>query len=160
LKKLGIPPDNRDKLVLIALRPEDVIDIDFGKLCTMKNVEFIGSGTRNATNALDIPVDFIYFPDLVNASDIVVSKPGYGIVSEIISLQKPLIYTSRADFPEYDALVTGLQEKAISYFLKNEDFFSGHWEGAISNVLANKSEWPPVAINGAVVAAEIILSKL
>lgn len=158
--KLGLKANARDKLVLIALRPEDVFDIDFEKLSAIQNVKFIGSGLAGTGNCLDIPLDFTYFPDLVNAADIVVSKPGYGVVSEIIALQKPLIYTARADFPEYDPLVAGLREKAVSYFLPSQDFFAGNWEHAILNLLNHNKKWPPMALNGAEEAAMIILDKL
>ncbi len=47
------------------------------------------------------------YPDLVAAADVVVSKPGYGIVSECIANGTPLLYTSRGRFVEYDVFVAG-----------------------------------------------------
>ena len=49
------------------------------------------------------PPGFVY-QDLVAAADVVVSKPGYGIVSECVANQTALLYTSRGRFVEYDAL--------------------------------------------------------
>ena len=43
--------------------------------------------------------------DLVAAADVVVSKPGYGIVSECVANRTPLLYTSRGPFAEYDVMV-------------------------------------------------------
>ena len=43
--------------------------------------------------------------DLVRAADVVVTKPGYGIISEAIANDAALLYTSRGRFVEYDVLV-------------------------------------------------------
>ena len=41
------------------------------------------------------------YEDLVRAVDVVVTKPGYGIISECIANDTALLYTSRGDFREY-----------------------------------------------------------
>ena len=45
------------------------------------------------------------YEDLVRAADVVVTKPGYGIISEAIANDTALLYTSRGRFVEYDVLV-------------------------------------------------------
>ena len=45
------------------------------------------------------------YPDVVHAVDVVVSKPGYGIVTDAIAAGTRLVYTERGDFPEYPILV-------------------------------------------------------
>ena len=45
------------------------------------------------------------YPDLVGASDVVVSKPGDGIVSDCIGARTRLVDTDRGDFPEYGDVV-------------------------------------------------------
>ena len=45
------------------------------------------------------------YEDLVRAADVVVTKPGYGIISEAIANDAALLYTSRGHFVEYDVLV-------------------------------------------------------
>jgi hypothetical protein len=47
----------------------------------------------------------VRYEDLVGAADAVVTKPGYGIVSECIANDTAILYTSRGHFPEYDVLV-------------------------------------------------------
>jgi hypothetical protein len=39
------------------------------------------------------------------AAEVVVTKPGYGIISECIANDTAILYTSRGHFPEYDVLV-------------------------------------------------------
>ena len=46
-----------------------------------------------------------YAPAVEAAADVVVSKPGYGIVSECIVNGAALLYTSRGRFAEYDVFV-------------------------------------------------------
>ena len=64
-------------------------------------------------------------PDLLNACDAAISKPGYGLVAEIIANQTRLLYTSRSDFVEYEVLAKGLKEYAVTRELSREDFFAG-----------------------------------
>ena len=45
------------------------------------------------------------YPDVVRAVDVVVTKPGYGIVTDAIAAGTRLVYTERGDFPEYPILV-------------------------------------------------------
>jgi len=46
------------------------------------------------------PADGLLYQDLVAAADVVVSKPGYGIVSECVANATALLYTSRGRFVE------------------------------------------------------------
>ena len=41
----------------------------------------------------------------MRGADVVVTKPGYGIISEAIANDAALLYTSRGDFVEYNVLV-------------------------------------------------------
>jgi hypothetical protein len=53
------------------------------------------------------------FSDVVASVDAVVSKPGFGILSDCVVNGKPLIYADRSDFAEFDIL-----EAAIKKYLK------------------------------------------
>ena len=54
------------------------------------------------------------FSDIVSSVDAVLSKPGFGILSECVVNRKPLIYADRSDFKEYFIL-----EAAIRKYLKH-----------------------------------------
>src|SRR4029453_13394552 len=47
----------------------------------------------------------VRFEDLGGGSEVVVTKPGYGIISECIANDAAVLYTPRGHFPEYDVLV-------------------------------------------------------
>src|ERR1043166_8270288 len=47
----------------------------------------------------------VRYEDLVAAAEVVVTKPGYGIVSECIANDAAVLYTSRGHFPEAEVIV-------------------------------------------------------
>jgi len=99
----------------------------------------------------------LQYEDLVAASDVVVSKPGYGIVSECIANGPALLYTSRGRFAEYDVLVAGMRQVLRCRYLPQEDLRTGRWADAVTAVLRQPP--PPATIdsNGAAVVADRIL---
>ena len=136
---------NKDPAPLIVFA-ESPYDVD----CLQTQSKFTPQGYK----------DFMPFPDLVNACDVAVSKPGYGIVSEIIANRTPLLYIARDDFIEYDVLVDGLQRFSVSELLPRERFLAGNWLAYLEQLLGRDNEWPEVPVDGAGVAASEILPFL
>ncbi len=159
-KMLRIPDDGRTVL-LVALREQDLRRVELNPLLEDESLRLILLG-RHAEypEAIVLPQNLMPFQELVNMADVVVSKPGYGIVSECIANTTPLIYTSRPDFAEYDILVDSLSRYAVSEFVAPEDFFAGNWKKAIGTVKRRKWKKRRFPINGAEVAAEKILHIL
>jgi len=110
---------------------------------------------RLLTEAAFLTREFRY-EDLIGAVDVVITKPGYGIISECASTGTAMLYTSRGDFREYDLLVQALPRIVRSRFISSEDLFAGRWQSALDALLAQPAprEAPPT--NGASVAAEIL----
>ncbi len=100
------------------------------------------------------------FIDLIKAADVVVTKPGYSIVSECVANQTPIMYTAREDFSEYDVLVNGIRKYAHNCFIPERDMFGGKWAEYIDQLLAAEFSWPEIAINGAETAAAKILESI
>jgi L-arabinokinase len=100
------------------------------------------------------------YEDLVRAVDIVVTKPGYGIVSECIANDTAILYTSRGRFAEYDVLVEGMQRYTRSQFIPQKALLSGEWEPYVTRLLAASAPDERPAIDGARVAAEMIVKML
>lgn len=97
------------------------------------------------------------YEDLVRASDVVVTKPGYGIIAECLANDTALLYTDRGNFIEYDVLVANMPRVLRTRFISHEDLFAGRWQEHLDALLAQPA--PPLrpATNGAEVAAEIVL---
>lgn len=97
------------------------------------------------------------YEDLVQAVDVVVTKPGYGIIADCIAAGTAMLYTSRGSFREYDLLVDALPRHVRSGFISQEELFGGRWREALDSVLAAPP--PPVPqprTDGAAVAARVI----
>ncbi|GBD93157.1 hypothetical protein BMS3Abin05_00740 [bacterium BMS3Abin05] len=161
-KKLNFLHDSQSaKIALISLRKADLQQIDLKRLESIPDVHFLAfSDTNGIKNVHPLPPDFLPYPELVHASDVVISKPGYGIVSECIANKTPLLFTGREDFREYAVLAEGILNLGLGTFLPQEDFFSGNWAAALENLpdLKTGRELPPV--NGGQKAAEVILENI
>ena len=93
------------------------------------------------------------------AADIVVSKPGYGIVTDCIGARTRLIYTDRGDFPEYPVLVSEMKHYLPVAFASNADIRTGRLDEALRQVMTLPVSEPPPT-NGAAVAADKIVTAL
>ena len=102
----------------------------------------------------------IRYEDLVRASDVVITKPGYGIVAECIANKVPVLYTSRGEFPEYEILVRALEENLNTGYLPLNDFLEGCWEGPLRTLFGEERKENEVDVTGASRAAEYIRSML
>jgi hypothetical protein len=96
------------------------------------------------------------YPDLVGAADVVVTKPGYGIVTDCIGAGTPLVYTDRGDFPEYPVMVAEMPRYLPCVFASNDEVREGRLAAALEAVLALPFPDPP-RTDGAAVAAEKLL---
>jgi UDP:flavonoid glycosyltransferase YjiC (YdhE family) len=100
------------------------------------------------------------YEDLVRAVDVVVTKPGYGIISECLANDTALLYTARGDFREYQVLVDAMPEFLRCAFIGHADLFAGNWQPHLDALLAQPEPPPKPATNGAEVAADILLNTL
>ena len=101
----------------------------------------------------------LLYQDLVAAADLVLTKPGYGIVSECIANGTPMLYTSRGDFAEYDVFVAEMPRYLRCRFMPQEDLRLGRWRAHIDALLAQEDPPERARINGADVASEIIVGR-
>jgi L-arabinokinase len=99
------------------------------------------------------------YPDVVGAVDVVVTKPGYGIVSDAIGAGTRLVYTERGDFPEYPIMVREMPRYLACAYVSNDALANGQLAGAIERVLAEPMP-PPPDLGGAERAAARILEAV
>jgi hypothetical protein len=102
----------------------------------------------------------VRYEDLVGAAEVVVTKPGYGIIAESIANDTAILYTSRGHFPEYDVLVEEMPKYVRSAFISHDDLFNGKWESHLDKLLAQPKHKKKPEINGADVAADLLLKAL
>jgi L-arabinokinase len=102
----------------------------------------------------------VRYEDLVGAAEALVTKPGYGVISECIANDAAVLYTSRGHFPEYDVLVEEMPKHVRSAFISHDDLFEGKWETHLDKLLNQPKPKKKPETNGADVAAEILLKAL
>jgi hypothetical protein len=96
------------------------------------------------------------YEDVVAAADIVITKPGYGIISECLANHTAILYTSRGRFVEYDVLVREMPRWVRCGFISNEDLIGGHWQRALDDLRAQPAPPERADVDGAERAAAIL----
>lgn len=167
-RRLGLPGG---PLVLLSFGGLGVPGFQPAVLGGLSGLSFFSVGESASTSAPSaLPDNVTFFPrerlreadlryeDLVGAADVVVTKPGYGIVSDAIGAGTAIVYTERGDFPEYEILVLGMERHLPCAHVSNEDLRAGRLREPIEAVLRAPVPEPP-RLDGAEVAAERILLK-
>ncbi len=116
------------------------------------------SGTLRLLELAELAARGLWYADLVAAADVVVSKPGYGIVSECIANQAALLYTSRGRFAEHDVFVREMPRVLRCRSIPQEDLIAGRWSEAVEALLQQSAPENRMEANGDAVAADTILS--
>jgi L-arabinokinase len=100
------------------------------------------------------------YEDLVRAVDVVLTKPGYGIIAECIANGTAMLYTSRGRFREYDVLVAEIPRFLRAAFIDHEALFAGRWRSALEWLggAGDPPERPDT--RGADTVAALILERL
>jgi L-arabinokinase len=96
------------------------------------------------------------YVDLVGAADVVLTKPGYGIVSDAIGAGCRMVYTDRGDFPEYPILTREMARYLPAVHVAKADLLAGRVREAIASALAMPFPETPDT-SGADVAARRLL---
>jgi hypothetical protein len=176
---LGLPPRAAGKpLVLISFGGYGVARLDAAALGTLGNYTIATTDTpsssarpggdnaiKSAPGLLSLAEQHIYdnglrYEDLVRAADVVVTKPGYGIISEAIANGAALLYTSRGHFVEYDVLVREMPRYLRARFIEQDDLLSGNWGAALHDLLHQPPAPEEPQLNGAEIAADEILKRI
>jgi L-arabinokinase len=119
-----------------------------------------GNTQRAADNILVLASAQDHYEDLVRAADVIVTKPGYGIVADAIAHRVPVLYTDRGDFPEYPRLAQALKECATAAYISQGDLLAGRLSTHIAQLLHAEENWPAVDTDGAEEAAQGISALL
>jgi len=99
------------------------------------------------------------FTELLRASDAILTKPGYGTMTEAACNGTPLLYLRRDDWPEQDYLIDWLQQAGGCREVAWEGLRNGRWLHDLDALLAEPVK-PPAPTMGAAEAAELLLAYL
>lgn len=164
-RRLGLAGEMRP-LVLLSFGGFGLPDFDAAALAPLDAYRFVVSAPCGAhpphvtlVDAARLAAHGLAYADLVGACDAVVTKPGYGIVSDAVGAGARLVYTERGDFPEYDVLVAEMPRYLACAPLDNGRLRAGLLGDALAAVLAQPQPVPPPQ-DGAARAALRIVERL
>jgi len=98
----------------------------------------------------------LYHPDLVAAVDAVITKPGYGILSETMPLGIPMLLDSREDFREFGAIHSTLSEYPQVVFLPSARMANLDFAEELKTLLGQ----PRLPWKGATDSGEFIVDRI
>ena len=162
-ERFGLPPDRPLALVSFGgygLRqlPLDRLDClrDWGVVVSSPGEEppALPAGVHNVRE--DVMYDAgLRYEDLVGAVDVVITKPGYGILSDCVANGAAMLYTPRGRFPEYDVMVREMPRLLRCRCLDSEAFAEGRWNEGLRELAARPAPEQP-RVDGAEVVAALI----
>src|SRR5206468_10095057 len=88
----------------------------------------------------------VRFADVAASVDGVLSKPGYGIVSDCVVNRKPLLYAERTDFAEYAVLVEAIRKYLKQSHIPAECLYRGELCPALDLLWSCPD--PPLSMEG------------
>jgi len=98
--------------------------------------------------------------DLMGFVDVVVCKPGYGVLSECWRTDTAIAWVERPDFPEFPMLKRWLDDAMPSAGMTRTDFQQGHWLPALQGAGRKQTRFPAMPADGAEQAVDIILAHI
>jgi len=100
--------------------------------------------------------DHVPFSDVVASVDAVVSKPGFGILSDCIVNQKPLIYAERSDFLEFPILEAAVRKYLRHVHIPAADLYRGDLRTSLDRIWESSDPREYLPRGGDVIAAHRI----
>jgi L-arabinokinase len=117
-----------------------------------------GRPAGRSGNILNVPNFDVSYVDLMAASDAVVTKPGFGIVSDALVTQVPVLYSDRGEFREYGALSRALRRFGRAKYIPRPALVDGMLGPYLDALMEIDRPWTPIDISGAKVIAQHILN--
>lgn len=119
---------------------------------TVKPLEWPGRQNIHAVDRMEMG-----FSDVLASCDAVISKPGYGILSDSVANAKPLVHADREDFIEYPLLKRELQRFLKNVHIPAADLYAGRLETALKEIESAPAPPETMATGGAEKAAKILM---
>lgn len=134
--RVSLGLDKSRPVLLCTFGGEGPIDFDLAKLCAAFPGYVLSTNDfAQAENHIQIQqeTDFL---DLVHGSDLLLTKPGYGIFSEAMQFGTFIIYYPRSSYPEEQVLIRGLAKYPNHQELAKLPVSIKDWSQAFKSALA------------------------
>ncbi|HMP73769.1 MAG TPA: hypothetical protein PKE55_10960 [Kiritimatiellia bacterium] len=132
-----------------------------GEVMSLHHVEFFTVLPLSWTGPNLHPVDRrdVSYSDVMASVDVVITKPGYGVLSECAVNEKPIVYTEREDFAEYPVLVDAIHRHHRHVYLPGRDLYAGRLGAALEQLRSAPPPCEPIAADGGLTAVREVLGK-
>ena len=157
---LGLAADRR--VVLISFGGFNAAGLDVSQLGRWSDYTFVliqhkGSLPANVLNLNESPADYV---SLLAACDVVVTKPGYGIVADCLANRVAVLFTDRGPFREYEVLARDLTRLGRARYVPRQTVLSGALGPDLDALLESDLRWTDLPMNGADVVADHVLHRV
>lgn len=167
-RELGLPVDR--PIALVSFGGYGVAGLDLHQIDCRDTVDLVLTAPADEIGSIDGPVhriaeENIYsrglrYVDLVAAADVVVTKPGYGIIADCVANRTAMLYTSRGRFVEYDVMVAEMPNILRCEYIDLESFLAGRWRESMQRLLRQPSPPQNPRTDGAEVVADLIANRV
>jgi UDP-N-acetylglucosamine:LPS N-acetylglucosamine transferase len=93
----------------------------------------------------------------LGACDVVVTKPGYGVVADCLANRVSMLYTDRGPFREYDILAQALPTLGRARYIPRAELLAGQLGPHLNALLESRAQWTAQPIDGAQCVARRVL---
>jgi hypothetical protein len=158
--RFQLPP--AAKIVLLSFGGIGLERFPYGRLPALSDYYFVATDAAapRLPNLRVLSPQQRGYEALVRAADVVVTKPGYGIVADCLAAQTRVLYSDRGAFPEYPILVDALETCGPALHLPRAALLAGDLGPALDSLLALERPWRVPCLDGAAVAATRLLGLL
>ncbi len=148
---LGVSPGAT--AVLLAFGGFDVPNLDLERLGRRRRYLFVRPIAQPRgfvlPNLLEVASQgALSFVDLLAACDAVVTKPGYGMVADLLACRVPALYAERPRFAEYPVLAQALEQHARALPIPRPDLEAGRIEPFLDRLLSLEPRWSELPLDG------------
>jgi UDP:flavonoid glycosyltransferase YjiC (YdhE family) len=160
--ELGIRTDV--PVVLFSFGGFTAEGLDLARLAALREYIFVTAPPTHVKHAPpnlialnESPADYV---SLLAACDVVITKPGYGIVADCLANRVAVLFTDRGPFREYDVLAAGLQRWGRARYVPRDDLARLDLREHLRAILDSTTEWTTQPVNGAEVVAERVVARV
>lgn len=131
--------------------------LDVARLGELSEYVFVATPPLRVEQAPDnvvalkaAPRDYV---SLLAACDVVVTKPGYGIVADCLANRVAVLFTDRGPFREYDVLAAGLRRLARARYIPRDELLHGELAPHLAALMQCDAPWTDQPMDGAEVVS-------
>ena len=151
--------DPEKKWILLSFTTLDLSDEALFRIEQIEECEFLTVLPLEwrRSNLHAVAREDVSFSDTLASVDAVISKPGFGILSDCIVNNKPLIYAERTNFREYPVLEASIRKYLKHVHISSEDLYHGNLEPSLCAVESAPAPMENLPAGGDEIAARSYL---